>query len=75
MDVAVKTQLSFLFFPLFSLCFLETPLNTTISIPIRVGLVKETHMVINKNLQSIWKKKPPAFISIHKRALPFHFCC
>lgn len=40
----------------FSLYFLETPLNTTTSIPIKVVLVKEPHMVINKNLQSIWKK-------------------
>lgn len=57
----MNTQLSFSLFSPFSLCFLETPLNTTISIPVKVGLVKEPHMVINKNPQSILKKKKQFF--------------
>lgn len=53
--ITVNTQLFiFLAFPHFPLCFLETPLNT-ISTPTEVVLVKESHMAINKNLQSIWK--------------------
>lgn len=64
-DCEHATLFFFLRFPQFS-CFLETPLNTIISIPIKVVLVKEPHMVINKNLQSIWEKKEFSFPSTNE---------